>query len=147
MARNKGFERLVKIGKGKNTARIRMIKERHQSSLRLSPTQVCKTEQSFTGLVQSSNETSTYSVTLLNKVCPQNCAMLCPDCNICVHMYMCNCADALIRTTICKHMHLVARMSSSISKSTTYVQETLDDGNNETTLLESLQEKTRLCDI
>ena len=36
IARDKGFERLVKIEKGKNTERINMIRMRHQSSLNLS---------------------------------------------------------------------------------------------------------------
>ena len=40
LARDKGFERLSMIEKGKNTERIRMIKERHQSSLKLCKTQV-----------------------------------------------------------------------------------------------------------
>ena len=35
LVRDKGFERLVKIEKGKNTGRIRMINARHQSSLRV----------------------------------------------------------------------------------------------------------------
>ena len=30
-----------------------------------------------------------------------------------VHMYCCNCADALIHHTICKHIHLVAITSST----------------------------------
>ena len=33
LVRDKGFERLLKIEKGKNTERISMIRSRHQSSL------------------------------------------------------------------------------------------------------------------
>jgi len=33
----------------------------------------------------------------------------CHECNICIHNYTCTCPDALIRHTICKHVHAVAR--------------------------------------
>ena len=33
----------------------------------------------------------------------------CKDCNICIHSFSCNCMDALVNHTICKHIHLVAR--------------------------------------
>ena len=35
--------------------------------------------------------------------------MRCSDCNICIHMYVCNCSDSLIRNTICKQVHLLQR--------------------------------------
>ena len=37
------------------------------------------------------------------------CNMKCSECEICVHMYMCNCTDFLILSTMCKHIHLVQR--------------------------------------
>ena len=36
LARDKGFERLIKIEKGKNTERIKLIRARHQQSLKIS---------------------------------------------------------------------------------------------------------------
>ena len=45
--------------------------------------------------------------------CTQDCALECTQCNICVHMYSCPCCDYLIRGTICKHIHLVARTTSA----------------------------------
>ena len=94
LARDKGFERLLKIEKGKNTERISIIRSRHQSSLKLSYAQVCKTDEPLTWGVQSCDGNNNYTVTLVHNTCPQNCLLYCPDCAICVHMFMCNCADA-----------------------------------------------------
>ena len=47
----------------------------------------------------------------ISKVCPSNCSVKCTDCNVCIHMYYCNCIDAIIHHTICKHIHLVVRYS------------------------------------
>ena len=51
-------------------------------------------------------------MTQVHTICPHKCLLYCPECSICVHMFICNCADALIRTTMCKHIHLVARYKS-----------------------------------
>ena len=173
LARDKGFERLSKIEKGKNTERIRMIKERHQSSLKLCKTQVSETDHPLTWKVQSTDGKNSYSVTLVQDTCPENCLLCCPECNICVHMFMCNCADALIRTTICKHIHLVSRLTSKasnpkantdrlfehnpeislleISKHDFTVPEASQQNDSmvqqATPLLKNLQEKTQLCNI
>ena len=140
-----------------------MIRSRHQSSLKLSYAQVCKTDQPLTWEVQSCDGNNNYTVTSVHNTCPQNCLLYCPDCAICVHMFQCNCADAVIRTTICKHIHLVSRLNETHSK--TSLDQTVDvpgdetfkvdDINgydtskghvNETALLEKLQEKSQLCD-
>ena len=47
------------------------------------------------------------------KVCSINCHLQCNMCNICVHSFSCNCMDALINHTICKHIHLVAKQNKS----------------------------------
>ena len=57
LARDKGFERLVKVEKGKSTGRIRMIKERHRSSMKLSLTAVSTTDKVGTWKIQSSDNT------------------------------------------------------------------------------------------
>ena len=80
---------------------------------------------------------------------------------------MCNCADALIRTTICKHIHLISRFNLKTvdghnETSPDQTVDLLDDDTfqvedikgqdtskrhvSETALLENLQEKSQLCD-
>ena len=167
LARDKGFERLVKMEKGKNTERINMIRTRHQSSLKLSFSQVHNTNQASTWEVVSSETTNMYSVTLIQSTCPHNCSIRCSECNICVHMFICNCADALIKSSICKHIHLVARLQSTIANNTplcssatyndislcTEKDESISDTGafsgctEEGLLLETLQDKTMLANI
>ena len=63
LARDKGFERLVKMEKGKNTERISMIRARHQSSLKLSISQVIEkdtTSHTATWEVVSSETNNRY---------------------------------------------------------------------------------------
>lgn len=142
VARDKGFERLVKIEKGKTSERISMIRTRHQTSLKLPHTLVSIGEQDSTWEVQSSDQTSKYCVTLLCNTCPHNCSLRCPDCNICVYQYMCNCADAMMGTTICKHIHLVARLNADSSTSNVRTQDTQD-----LSLLSNIQETASCCDV
>ena len=116
LSRDKGFERVIKIEKGKYSQRINIICKRHQSSLKLSLSQVSETDDPLMWNVSSNDSDINYTVVLDNKICPQKCSMLCPECNICIQMFTCNCADALIRTTICKHIHLVARYTLANSQ-------------------------------
>ncbi len=60
-----------------------------------------------------------YKILQLNTICPYKCSITCKDCNICIHMYSCSCPDAVIRATICKHIHLVVQ---SLNNNTTQTQ-------------------------
>jgi hypothetical protein len=110
--RDKGFERLVKIEKGKNTGRIEVIVKRHIASEKLSPSLV-KVIDNKTWAVTSSDNQREYIVEQESEECDVNCAMRCDKCDICIHMYCCNSADALIHHSICKHIHLVAKTNQS----------------------------------
>lgn len=68
-------------------------------------------------MVQSSDGAQYYTITWDQHKCPINCCLICIDCNICVHCYTCNCPDALIQSTICKHIHLVVRYQHTHSPS------------------------------
>ena len=134
LARDKGFERLVKIEKGKNTERINMIRKRHQSSLTLPFSNVNTTDHPDTWEVDSTEEDKRYSVTVLHKSCPYNCYTRCIECDTCVHMYTCNCADALIKSSICKHIHLIARLrlhTLAISSNSHSPEPKLNEPNND----------------
>ncbi len=59
---------------------------------------------------------NSYHVVQQNAICPYNCYVKCTDCNVCIHMYSCDCPDSLIWATICKHVHLLVQsFSSSLS--------------------------------
>ena len=159
LARDKGFERLVKLEKGKNTERINMIRMRHKNSLNLPVSAVHTTDNPDTWAVDSSETGTVYSVTQLNKTCPYKCSTRCNECEICVHMFICSCPDALIKGSICKHIHLVGRVCFN---STTGMgsdpepthpeadssHESYSEGENmeKNTLLATLQDKALLSD-
>ena len=91
-----------------------MIKLRHQWSLKLPYTHVMETENSSTWEVESLGNKTDYSIVQVHLTCPYNRLIPCPECKIHIHMFVCNCPAASIRTTICKHIHihLVARFTS-----------------------------------
>ena len=107
LARDKGFERLVKLEKGKNSGRSHQIKVPHQESKKMSVDLVNQLKEHAAWEVSSTDGKTIYQVLQLNKVCPYTCSIISEDCEISLHMYSCNCPDALIRATICKHIHLV----------------------------------------
>ena len=145
LARDKGFERLIKIEKGKNIARLNVIRERHKSSLKFSIDTVTETEKNSSWDVMSKDGTLTYTVSFLSNTCSEQCQIRCRDCDICVHNYTCNCADALIHYTICKHIHLVARIATNLVKQ--------DENGDETphpsveTVHHNLKDESKGCDV
>ncbi|KAF2905103.1 hypothetical protein ILUMI_01087 [Ignelater luminosus] len=57
--------------------------------------------------VRSSKGEEFYSITY-NKVCETDCRFLyCRVCKICFHRYKCQCHEYSVKTSICKHIHLV----------------------------------------
>ena len=108
--RDKFFERLIKLTKGKCNYKTRVIQDRHNKSKSLSDELLTK-QAEFTWSVLSEHNKSTYTVTRLMETCKDpSCDLKCLEYNICVHLYMCNCPDSLIQSTICKHVHLIQRV-------------------------------------
>ena len=109
--RDKGFDRLVKLTKGKLSYRARNIQERHQKSQLLSTKLVSATDKENEWIVTSTNAQRNFKVNHLASSCPQipACQLICKPCNVCVHMFCCSCPDCLITGSICKHIHLVKR--------------------------------------
>ena len=58
-------------------------------------------------LVKSATQEKTYRVDY-NELCEAECRTLyCKVCKVCIHRYRCQCPQHAIRTTLCKHIHLV----------------------------------------
>ena len=68
-----------------------------------------KETDSTTWTVKSSQCGQWYTITQEQQNCPINCHLLCTECSICAHNNNCNCPDAPIHSTICKHIHLIVR--------------------------------------
>lgn len=107
------------------------------------PIDAVKEIDNTTWRVQSSDGAQYYTITWDHHKCPINCHLICIDCNIYVHCYTCNCPDALIQSTICKHIHLVVRYQHSHSPSPPQDAIIPDASKTDATvLLRSLQSET-----
>ena len=116
--RDKTFDRLIKVTKGKSTNRVNMIHDRHLRSLSL-PVESVNCEEDDAWTVLGEDGRSSYKVCRIASACEEtNCGLRCQECCVCVHLYVCNCPDNLITSTICKHIHLVNRYlnGSSVPK-------------------------------
>ena len=107
--RDKTFDRLIKVTKGKSTNRVNMIHDRHLRSLSL-PVESVNCEKDDAWTVLGEDRRSSYKICRIASACKEtNCGLRCQACCVCVHLYVCNCLDSLITSTICKHIHLVNR--------------------------------------
>ena len=105
VARDKAYERLIKVEKGKVTHRISEINRRHQRAQEmLSHGSEVKKVAECTWVVQSSQLDDIHTVKKLAEEC--DCKLICGHCKACVHMYTCTCMDSLIHATVCKHSHI-----------------------------------------
>ena len=114
IARDKGFERLQKLHKGKVSHRSCELNRRHKKaeemvSSRLTPILL----SDDTWQVESqSNPLACYVVqSQPHHQC--DCKLLCSACKVCVCAYTCTCIDYAIHSTACKHIHFLHMKSSS----------------------------------
>ena len=101
VARDKAFERLLKMENGKVTYRQSEINKRHKNAEKLVDSKI--TNISDTCFSVGTQATS-YTVQQ-QKVC--SCPLRCSFCGVCAHMYTCTCLDNLLHSTPCKHIHLI----------------------------------------
>ena len=106
ISRDKAFEQLCKMEKGKTTHRICDINKRHKTALTLLPLAIIEDAgDNCYRITSQSRPGITYNVVVNLSECL--CKLKCRFCDACAHMYTCTCLDACINTTVCKHMHLI----------------------------------------
>ena len=109
IARDKSFDRLLKLTKGKVTKKMTEINKKHTESTKMETKCVTLLEEGMWD-VPSFTTSSHYTVALENNTsCPVNCALKCTVCDECIHRYSCNCQDYVILGNMCKHIHLTIR--------------------------------------
>lgn len=88
--------------KAKNT------QERHNQAMAMPLSAVRKT--SAESWIVSSNNKEEYTV-IKNEFLEENhlCFSKCKDCEICIHLFSCECADNIVKSELCEHIHLVVR--------------------------------------
>ena len=106
-ARDKAFERIQKLEKGKSSHRIKEINKRHTSAKEMMSSGIFPIQQSESSwkVASQTNTDQHYIVVQLNEEC--SCLLRCSNCHACIHMFSCSCADAHLHNTVCKHVHIV----------------------------------------
>ena len=110
--RDKSFDRIIAMTKGKSTHKLNLIHERHCRSRLMNTYNVNCEEEGLKWKVKSKDGRYTYTISKHAHSCTENtCRLKCFECDnpLCVQQYTCNCPDCLIRNTICKHIHLLQR--------------------------------------
>jgi len=105
--RDKVFQRLIKMTKGKNTLKVDLIHKRHQTSTSMETEISNESENEW--LVMSSDTKKKHKVIRLKKTrCAETfCKLTCIECDICCHQYKCSCTDFLMNSLTCEHIHYV----------------------------------------
>ena len=101
VARDKAFERLIKVEKKTHSRKLQDIDKRHVVLLSELP-------QLTDGGWFVASQTSAgqmYFVIPASQSC--NCLLHCSTCKCCPHMYECSCIDFAVHATVCKHVHTI----------------------------------------
>lgn len=91
--RDKLFERLIVLHKGKVCTKLSLLRKRHKNSEGLDPNSIIQ-NNSTAWLVSSASRNETYEVTELKSDC--SCMLICYECKACIHRYSCTCLDSSI---------------------------------------------------
>ena len=115
LSRDKVFEQLTKMEKGKYSHRVTEINKRHRESEKMEPLKKhIRAINDKTWSVPSAKDGAIrYTVELVTEEC--DCSLRCSTCAACVHMYTCSCMDSTLHATVCKHVHIIKMTSSSTS--------------------------------
>ena len=117
-ARDKGYDRLIKLSKGKaGIHRMRTIRDRHQTSSTMSPACIEQIREGHWQIKSDkTKDSSIYTVTVQREsITLPCCSIMCNQCQICIHQFSCICMDFLVRTTIYKHIHSVVTTATTQS--------------------------------
>lgn len=101
--RDRLYDRLITLHKGKITKKISDLRVRHKESLKLSESLIMKGDTGWN--ILSSNRTDLYFIKESTTDC--TCNLRCLDCKTCIHNFSCTCIDYSIRWNMCKHIHLL----------------------------------------
>ena len=101
IARDKFFERIVKLSKGKCSLKLDDIRKGHDTSEAIDVCAVSVLSDTEYAVASSGNSNYTVAV-LKSSVCkPDNCLLRCLKSNICIHMFSCTCPDYSVAANIC----------------------------------------------
>ena len=108
ISRDKVFERLTKLEKGKFTHRVSEINKRQKEAEKMKP-EVQDVNDKIWSITSARHKSIHYTVKKVMDTC--SCRLRCSTCGMCVHMYTCSCIDASLHATVCKHVHAISMLS------------------------------------
>ena len=109
--RDRMYDRLIILHKGKITKKISDLRKRHISSKNLQIGAIFQVEDGVWN-VQSERNAEIYRIEKVNEEC--TCRIICEHCKTCIHHYCCSCVDSSIKWNMCKHIHLLCRYTNSL---------------------------------
>ncbi|ERL94932.1 hypothetical protein D910_12204, partial [Dendroctonus ponderosae] len=107
LVRDRLFDRLIMLNKGKVTSKSTKLKKRHRISLTLDEGSVSEVSSGIWQIMTASVANNIYTVCENRSGC--DCQLHCDECECCIHTYSRDCIDGSIRWNMCKHVHLVCR--------------------------------------
>ncbi|CAH1383825.1 unnamed protein product, partial [Tenebrio molitor] len=105
--KDKLFDRIISLNKGKISSKIRDLRKRHQTSVNLDVNLIIEFNGGWNVFSSSNKVRDIYQIQKNVEQC--DCLLICSDCKICIHKYSCSCLDSSIRWNMCKHIHLLGR--------------------------------------
>ncbi|XP_050506518.1 uncharacterized protein LOC126884577 isoform X1 [Diabrotica virgifera virgifera] len=141
--KDKLFERLIVIHKGKVSTKINELRKRHVTSQSLDLSKVIKSDNGW--LVPSNSRNEMYTIQKVKENCP--CRLVCEDCEACLHCYTCTCLDSCIKWNMCKHIHLICKYTQmDLTKESTIPNTNLLAGDADNLMIECDDENRALID-
>lgn len=114
VARDKIFDGLIKAQKGKRTYKLKESEKRHKSGEKISEEDIQQINPTSWYVRSQEDEETSYKVSRVNEVCA--CYIKCSKCEVCHHMFNCECIDFNVRGIACKHIHAVQIMTMGPTK-------------------------------
>lgn len=109
IARDRVYDRAIKLEKGKLTHRVCEITKRHHRAVEMKekrgPGTVIEDGNGLWRVPSASRDGTVYTVTAEYTNC--DCKLCCGFCGACIHRFSCSCVDSAVHSTVCKHSHLV----------------------------------------
>ena len=120
LSRDKAFECFHKMETGKLSHRVCEINRRHKAAEQIQQNNQCHittVQLNTEWTVQSISMTNTYH-TVKRQMDSCNCHLICKSRRVCTHQFTCTCLDSTLRSTVCKHIHLIVIAEITPSKLT-----------------------------
>lgn len=114
--RDRLFNRLIVLNKGKLSTKLKDLRAHHNTSQKLSFNSIVENGACWEVASSSPGSFEVYRIEENDNSIECNCKLICDDCNVCIHRYSCTCIDACIKWNMCKHVHLLCRYIKEIAQ-------------------------------